>query len=275
MAVEKKNKKQDENISAKSDLVFDDSHTEEATPVEETTEVEVNDVTEEEGTMPISAVEGLLKKMEERLSNQFNAKLQKIKSLGRAKQEIDEGEDYISDLEDDWLDIPVVFFAYSFNFGIYGDKKMGKETEPPQGAVRFQPVIRQKRQGRRGDEVISVSSVKVHSKAVVEYLRNHSMFGISFFENMDDVINMNTDWAQRLIEANNEIKRLSDQQVIARCRQEGVPIGQDISVMRKMLVDNSAKRSIKHQEQVLYSKLQNTPREKGTDRMIEEKTIPQ
>jgi hypothetical protein len=30
---------------------------------------------------------------------------------------------YVSDLEDDWLEQPVVFFAFSMNFSIHGDKK--------------------------------------------------------------------------------------------------------------------------------------------------------
>jgi hypothetical protein len=228
--------------------------------------------------MPMSAVEGLLKRMEERLSNQFNAKLQKLK-LGAAKEALESDADYITELEEDWLDIPVVFFAYSINFSIHGDNNRGKSTKPPQGPVRFRPIIRTKRQGRKGPEIISVSSIKVHSSSVANYLRSHSQFGIAFFENMDSVLNIDSGWAQKLIEANQSIQRLSDQQIIARCRQENIPIGTDIIRMRKALVEGIAEKSIAHQHKMNYGKLESAILDKnnaqGAERQIVERTIQQ
>jgi hypothetical protein len=251
MAVKKQKKEATTSTESKEKISFDES-----SMLDKESNVKVKDVTNtpEEPTMSVSTVEEMLKRQEERWTNRFNSLTEKFK-FNKSKAEIEEGAEYIDDLEDDWLEVPVVFFAYSFEFSIHGDKKMGKESAPPHGVVKFKPVIRTKRQGRRGEEVISVSSVKIQSKAVAEYLRNHSQFGIAFFENMDSVLNMNTDWAQRLIEANQSIQRLSDQQIISRCRQEGITIGTDISKMRKTLVEKIAKKSIKHQEDMIYGKL--------------------
>jgi hypothetical protein len=279
MAVKKGNNKKDENISTEKDSVFEESHTPEA--VENTTETEEDGKTtqaEVEPSMPMSAVEGLLKRMEERMTNTFNAKLQKLK-LGKAKEELDADADYIAELEDDWLEVPVVFFAYSINFSIHGDNNRGKSTKPPQGAVRFKPIIRAKRpgKGRKGEEVISVSSIKIHSKAVADYLRKHSQFGIAFFENMDSVLNIDSGWAQRLIEANQSIQRLSDQQVISRCRQENIAIGTDIVKMRKALVEKLAERAIAKQHQMNYGNLEKAIIDKnnaqGAERQVVERTI--
>lgn len=280
MAVKPKKDKKEETTSVeKQDVIF----TEEAPKaVENTTEeekeateevvIEEEDITDKEPVMTMTAVEEMLQRQEERWKTRLDSLTQKLK-FGKAKGELDEAADYVAELEDDWLDTPVVFFAYSFEFSIHGDKKMGKETKPPHGMVKFKPVIRAKRQGRKGEEIICVSSVKVQSRALAEYLKGHSQFGIAFFENMDAVLNMNTDWAQRLIEANSSIQRLSDQQVISRCRQEGVNIGTDIVAMRKALVQKIAEKSIKHQENMMYGKLKNAVIEGKDKREIVERTI--
>jgi hypothetical protein len=262
MPVKKKSK--DEAKSADIESVFDESHEE---------EVKVEVISEEESdeaSMPMSAVEELLKRAEERITNSFNKKLQSLK-LGKAKQEMEAASDYVADLEDDWLESPAVFFAYSINFSIHGDKRLGKDIQSPQGAIRFKPIIRSKRQTQKGVEVISVSSVKIHSKAVAEWLRTHSSFGIAFFENMESALNIDSGWAQRLIEANQSIQRLSDQQIIARSRQEGLPISTDPVQMRKDLVEHIATRSIKKHNELQYGKLRNSVVE--GDRQIEERKI--
>jgi hypothetical protein len=246
--------------------------------VEATEEIEiveeevVADVTKDEAVMPVADVEDLLKKMEERLKNQFDSKL-RAANLNNAKAEMSEGQEYVADLEDDWLDSPVVFFAYSFNFSIHGDNARGKQTTPPHGALKFKPIIRSKRQGVKGVEVISVSSIKVNSKAVVAYMRNHSYFGISFFESLEDVLTLDTSWAQRLIEANQSIQRFSDQQVISRSRQEGLAIGTDIVQMRKDLIATIAQKSIRHQEEMRNGALTRSVIDKKTDRAITESNI--
>ena len=258
MAVKKKNTKKDE--AAQDENIFNEgSHTEET--VENTTAskekehvVEASDETDKEPVMTVSAVEEMLRSQEERWSQKLN-KLTAMFKHGNAKEELQKNADYVAELTDDWLDNPAVFFAYSINYSIHGDKKRGVESTPPQGPVKFEPIVRQKRAGRRGEEVISVSSVKVHSKSVADYLRNHSQFGIAFFENMDSVLNINAGWAQKLIEANSSIQRLSDQQVIARCKQERIPITTDVTQMRKTLVEKIAERSIAQQENMMYGKL--------------------
>lgn len=268
MSVTKKNTKKDEAVQ--DDNIFnEESHTENDSANDQV-ETELKDMTEDEPVMSITAVEDMLKSQEERWSQKFNKLMQSIK-LGNAKAELNDSADYISELTDDWLDNPAVFFAFSFNFSIHGDKNRGVEKNPPQGPIHFKPIVRTKRKGRRGEEVISVSSVKVHSKAVADYLRNHSRFGISFFENMDEVLNMNTGWAQRLVEANTSINGLSDQQIIARCRQEGLPIGTDIQHMRKVLVEKVAAEAIKLQDEKMYGKLRKAVIDHKTGREIIEK----
>lgn len=233
--------------------------------------IEKEDIKKEEvkeESIPLSFVEKMMREMEEK----FTAQINKLKTA-TAKKELDADIEYVNDLEDDWLEQPVVFFAFSFNFAIHGDKKRGVDTEPPHGAVKFKPLIRTKRRSGKETQVVSVSSVKVQSKSVVDYLRSHTQYGIAFYENMESAMNIDSTWAQKMVEAQQSIGRLSDMQIIARAKQEGISVSQSPERMRRELVELTAKRSIAQQERLLYGNLKSATIDKSTDRNIIEKTI--
>lgn len=264
MALKKKNTEEDLNLETTQDTsnVFD---TVEETVVPAVKEEKKSEKKEE--SIPLSLVQKMMKEMEEK----FTSQLQKL-SVSKAKESLQEDLDYVQELEDDWLDVPVVFFAFSFNFSIHGDKKRGVEDEPPGGPVRFVPLIRTKKKGSKGIQVISVSSVKVQSKLMVDYLRGHSQYGIAFYENMDSAMKIDSTWAQKLVEAQQSISRLSDMQVIARAKQEGISITQSPEGMRKELVEKIAKDAINRQEHMLYGSIRKSVVDKE-GRSIIERTI--
>lgn len=259
MAVKKKTIEEDLNLETTQDTsnVFD--------TIEETVVPVIKEEAKEE-SLPISLVQKMMKEMEEKFMNQINKITSSVKNSEYSEA------NYVADLEEDWLDVPVVFFAFSFNFSIHGDKKRGIEELPPGGAVRFVPLIRTKKKGQKGIQVISVSSVKVQSKSLVDYLRGHSQFGIAFYENMESALNIDATWAQKMVEAQQSISRLSDMQIIARAKQEGISVSQSPEGMRKQLVEKQAREAIDRQEKMLYGSIRSSVVD-SKGRSIIEKTI--
>ena len=235
---------------------------------EETKKEEVK----EEPTFSLSTVQKMMQDAEERMMNMFKSQMSKM-SLNKDKEELNADLAYVQELQDDWLENPVVFFAFSYQFSIHGDMRRGVETIPPQGAIRFKPVIRTKRKRGKETQVISVSSVVVHSKEVVDYLRTHTQYGILFFENVESAMNVDATWAQKMVEAQTAISRLSDIQVISRAQQEGIAVSQSPEDMRRQLVEKMAKRSIEQHERMLYGSIQRSIVDQNTGRSIIEKTI--
>jgi hypothetical protein len=229
-------------------------------------------VIKKEEALPVSIVEKMMKELEEKLLNKFSSQINKLKTA-EAQKEIDADLAYVQDLQEDWLEQPVVFFAFSMNFSIHGDKKRGIETLPPNGAIKFKPLVRTKRKRNRDVQVVSVSSIKVNSASEVEYLRNHSQYGIAFFENMTSAMAVDSTWAQKMMEAQQSITRLSDMQVIARVQQEGLSVTNSTEAMRRQLVEITAERAKNQQDKMLYGSLKQSSLERGTNRVITEKTI--
>lgn len=229
---------------------------EDATPQE--TEVEATSAPEptQEESMPVSLVQKLMYEMEEKLSNKFKNQIDKLK-LHKAKEELDEDLDYVEGLEDDWLEKPVTFFAFSMRYSIHSDRRKGQEVLPPFGdPIKFKPLIRHKRPGRGKEvEVVSVSSVSVQSKQVVEYLRGHSLFGIYFYENMENAMNVDSSWAHKMVEAQRSLARLSDMQIVARAKQEGISVSQSPEKMRRELSEILAKKAQDQHERILNQRL--------------------
>ena len=229
-------------------------------------------VEKKEEALPVSIVEKMMRELEEKLLNKFSSQISKLKTA-EAQKELDADLDYVQNLQDDWLEQPVVFFAFSMNFSIHGDKKRGVETTPPNGPIKFKPLVRTKRKRSRDVQVISVSSIKVNSASEVEYLRNHSQYGIAFFENMTSAMAVDSTWAQKMMEAQQSISRLSDMQVIARIQQEGLSVTNSPEAMRRQLVELTAERAKAQQDKMLYGSLKQSSLERGTNRVITEKTI--
>lgn len=229
-------------------------------------------VEKKEEAVPVSIVEKMMRELEEKLLNKFSSQINKLKTA-EAQKGLDADLDYVQNLQDDWLEQPVVFFAFSMNFSIHGDKKRGVETTPPNGPIKFKPLVRTKRKRNRDVQVISVSSIKVNSAAEVEYLRNHSQYGIAFFENMTSAMAVDSTWAQKMMEAQQSISRLSDMQVIARIQQEGLSVTNSPEAMRRQLVELTAERAKAQQDRMLYGSLKQSSLERGTNRVITEKTI--
>lgn len=242
------------------ETVFEDVHKEEV----EVAEIE----TSKEESIPLSIVQKMMSELEEK----FFKKMKAIEASSRMS-EIDEDLEYISSLEEDWLEQPVVFFAFSMNFSIHGDKKRGEESTPPNGAIKFRPLIRTKRKSGKSVQVVSVSSVKVQSRSEVEYLRSHSQYGIAFYENMGSAMNVDSAWAQKMVEAQQSINRLSDMQMIARAKQEGISVSQSPESMRRELVELIAKRSIEQHDRMLYGSIRSAVIDDRSGRSVIEKTI--
>lgn len=176
--------------------------------------------------------------------------------LGELRAELDElkksetraFEDDEYNAVDDYLEVPAVFFCFSQQFNIHADKRRGKESLPPLGFVKFKPLYRYYRKNERGVDVISVSQAVIRSKEQADWLREHTRFNIKFFENINDVESVDTTLAEKMAEHSGRVGRMSDLQVIEKCKAIGVPVHADLVKLRKELIQDLAENDIKKKE---------------------------
>lgn len=180
--------------------------------------------------------------------------------------------DVIKYYDDDYLEVPAVFFAYSLHFFLSSDTRRGKISylKDKKPAV-FHPHYRYVKStgGRRGQETVSISRLVTHSKTEAEWLRNHSLYGIRFFENIKATIDQDTLVAEKMVAISNQLGYYNDMQLINRAAQEGLNItNPDISKVRQKLIHHLAKKELQADSRMKKDKAKNVG-------LVEERKIGQ
>ncbi len=154
-------------------------------------------------------------------------------------------------LADDYLEIPATFFAYSVSFNLSGDVRRGKVSMNPNNgkSVKFNPHYRYNRKSpKRGLTTVSICRTIIHSKAEAQWLREHSLFGIRFFENISTAIDSDVLKAEKMVQVSNMLSAMSDMRVIDRAKKEGINIQDpDINNIKQKLIKKITDDSISNE----------------------------
>lgn len=146
-----------------------------------------------------------------------------------------------SDIDpNDYLELPAIFFAYTFKTTIFDDIKFGKPIVMPYFPVQFNPMYRFKDPNSK-DKMISMCMAVVYSKSQADFIRQHSLFGIKFFEKIESNKSIDTSYQEKLVSAYNAISTKSEFEIQQMCLNNQIKIDtQDFSELRKRLAHKFA-----------------------------------
>ena len=136
-----------------------------------------------------------------------------------------------------------------------GDKKFGQDVHTPyKTPIRFAHVYRYNQKGstRFDNNTVCLSSAKVHSKKEAEWLRNHSLFKIKFFEKIDDVRRYDVSFAEKMVEMSNMLNNMSQFEVLERAKLENIPPDTDVDKVRRELTYKLANASMQKANQAKH-----------------------
>ena len=71
-------------------------------------------------------------------------------------------------------------------------------------------------------------------------------------------MNVDSSWAHKMVEAQRSLSRLSDMQIVARAKQEGISVSQSPEKMRRELSERLAKKAQDQHEKILNQRLKNS-----------------
>lgn len=143
--------------------------------------------------------------------------------------------------KDDWLPEGVTFCAYSAGYVIVDDVRNGFPVSTPYGRTIFFEYQASKRyRGVKGEEMSTYCAYTSHSKKEVEWLRNHRYFGIIFFESAKEALSVNAYKSNKLIAMINMINNMPQDRVVARCKEHGIGIHDDLRLMKISLAHKMA-----------------------------------
>lgn len=227
----------------------------------------------------IELFEKLRKTLEEqsKVIKEQSAVIEELKSSKLAPSAHNSSE--ISALED-YLDEPVIFFAYSDYFSIIDDFRNNKISRNPLTSETGKPKIvdfkrayrwQQKQNGKT--VVVSVSQYTCRSKAESEWLTNHTLYGIKFFRSMKGAVSVDAELAEKMSTAASRVGAMNDHDVIQRCMQRNIGLTENISQMRRELITALAKDMLGDDQRLI--KLQQERAKKSAEQKdIKEVKLP-
>ena len=201
-------------------------------------------------------------KILELVSDQVAAAMAKL-SPG-TQEAINETQQLVNEALDDMLPEPVMFFTHAYRSADFGYTKNNRAITPPGGEpIQFEPWQRYNRRNfagkNRGVETVSISQFKTWSKETVQYMMQHPDFNITFFLNPRDASDVEVHLVDLMAKFNQQVRGMSDQAVIAACKEKRITIHSDIVVLRKQLIKHMAEdeerrvRSIQEEKAKKYA----------------------
>jgi len=166
--------------------------------------------------------------------------------------------------KEDYLESPELFYAYSTFFVIGDDKRQGLNVQSPAGPITFVFHTAQTLKQGKGDQIINTSVYRSHSKKVSKWLRDHSKFGVKFFEWSSVENKTDYDKVTKLMRFADSLSSTSASRLMALCGEHGIEFNPDnihgakIALIMKMTEDEIKREGGVKDDMFNLSKLNET-----------------
>jgi hypothetical protein len=139
---------------------------------------------------------------------------------------------------EDLLEIPVMFFTNSVSFALYDDTRDNHIVKTPYGrGFKFRAIQRTiDKSSTRNPVYTNLSCVLIRSKKEADWLRNHTLFGLKFYEKKDDISSEELKYQEYVVRAWNVVSNMSEFEVMQRCVSSNIKVDTtNIPQLRKKL----------------------------------------
>jgi len=150
---------------------------------------------------------------------------------------------------DDLVEDGEIFWAAGFHLVIGDDKKNGIAIPPPYKVIDFRPEGSKRKQNGKEVDMQIWSTYMSHSKKEIEWLKNHSLYGIRFFTKSADAMSIDVRYTQKLAEYAQAMRNTEAHRVVAQARELGLVVTDDLETLRLVIAQERAKDYMKQFEE--------------------------
>jgi hypothetical protein len=166
---------------------------------------------------------------------------------------------------DDYLKEGVVFCAPFTMYAIADDRRKGHVVRLPYNkeSIFFKYQGTRKNVSGKQTSLASFSTYTSYSKKEAEWLRNHTMFNVMFYESSNQAISVDVVRAQKLARIMTSLAAFEMPSILSRCKENDVPIGTDIGVMKAALAQKMLEREMASERTSIQNRLAEIEKEKA------------
>jgi len=161
------------------------------------------------------------------------------------------GKKYLIDEKDipegDYIEKGITFSAAGAGYIQVGDIRQGQYVDSPyKNIIKFKYQATDKRGGRNvKEEVINhYCTYTTHSKKVVKWLREHTLYGIKFWESAREALDADSTKAAIAANIMLGLSKQDGHQLRKMCMQEKISIYDDLGKMRALLANKLAEKKM-------------------------------
>lgn len=169
---------------------------------------------------------------------------------------------YMEPEPEDLMKEPVVFWSQGFQYVIGDDKKNGRPIPAPLGVIDFKAVSSVRRQNGKEQNMLILSKHVCQSKKELAFLRNHTMYGIRFFEKSDDVESVDVRYASLIAQHAQGLRNMDAYRVFEQAKNLKLPLTtDDPNTMRIILAQHYAKADVEKSEEAMKASIRKEKKE--------------
>lgn len=148
--------------------------------------------------------------------------------------------------KDDYDENGVTFCAPFTGYAIADDRRQGHHVLLPYNKeyIFFEFQGKSERQVGKHIQLMNFSTYRSQSKKEIQWLREHTFFNTMFYESTRGVANFDVQRAMKLSRIMTTVTNFEMPQVMARAKEYGIAVDQDLYVMKTMLAMKMADREL-------------------------------
>lgn len=182
-------------------------------------------------------------------AEQFQKFMDAVTETKKKDLDYEEGIDEAQIPPEDFDEDGVRFCVPSTGYAMSCDRRKGKIVKLPwnKKVIFFEHEGTRKINQGKFHEVAPISSYRSHSKKEIEWIRQHSMYGVLIYENSNNVINANMVRIQKLSRVISVLKNYDYLDLMKRCKEYGVKQCDDVNELRFLIAQAMVDREMQQE----------------------------
>ncbi len=180
---------------------------------------------------------------------QFQVFMDSVTNIKKKDLDFEEGVDEAQIPVEDFDEVGVRFCVPATGYVMSCDRRKGKIVKLPWGkkTIFFEHEGTRKRGQGKYQELSTISSYRSHSKKEIEWVRNHSMYGVLIYESSNNAMNVDMLKIQRLSRAISVLRSVEHFDVVRMCKGYGIDISDDLNTMRYQIAHEQVRRELENE----------------------------
>lgn len=153
---------------------------------------------------------------------------------------------------EDWQEESVVFTARSI-FYVIGSYKnsMGIDVAPPHKIIAFEYAASDRRMEGREETILNYCQFTTNLKSEIEFLRNHPHYGITFSENINQMMDEDIRETQFKVRAASMVNAMNNTALFNKCKTYKIPYhGKRIEELKILVIHQMSKEFVEHSKKI-------------------------